>query len=129
MPRVRTKICGITRVEDALKAASLGADAIGLNFYPDSGRYIDIDQAHAIVDHLPPFVQSVGVFVDPNEKQVESILNNIRIDLLQFHGHEQDDFCAAFGINFMKVIRVGPGVNLLDAQNEYPSASALLLDP
>ncbi|TXI28214.1 MAG: N-(5'-phosphoribosyl)anthranilate isomerase, partial [Aquipseudomonas alcaligenes] len=88
MTAVRVKICGITRVEDALAAAKAGADAIGLVFYAKSPRAVDIEQARAILAALPPFVTTVGLFVDAERSELERILASVPLDLLQFHGDE-----------------------------------------
>jgi phosphoribosylanthranilate isomerase len=86
--RTRVKICGITRIEDALAAVELGADAIGLVFYEPSPRNVSIEQAKAIVDSLPPFVSKVGLFVNESPRNIEHILARVSLDILQFHGDE-----------------------------------------
>ena len=126
--RTRVKICGFTRDEDARAAALLGVDAIGLVFYPVSPRNVDIKQAQAIVEVLPPFVTVVGLFVDENPERVREVLSQVRIDLLQFHGEESPDYCEAFGRAYIKAIRMKPGVDLLKLASDYRSASGLLLD-
>ncbi len=90
--RTRIKICGITSVEDARVAVESGADAIGLVFYAPSPRYVGLAQARAIIAAIPPFVTTVGLFVDPAEDQVEAVLGACSLDLLQFHGDEPADF-------------------------------------
>jgi phosphoribosylanthranilate isomerase len=92
------KICGITRTADALAAARHGAHAIGLVFYRPSPRYVDPDAAAAIVQALPPFVTTVGLFVDAEEDDVRRIAAHTGVQLLQFHGAESADFCASFGL-------------------------------
>src|SRR5690606_38664524 len=94
---VRSKICGITRVEDALTAAEQGADAIGLVFYAKSPRAVDASRAREILFALPPFVTSVGLFVDAATAQVEEVLRVVPLDLLQFHGDETAEYCESFG--------------------------------
>jgi phosphoribosylanthranilate isomerase len=126
--RTRVKICGLTRVEDALAAARLGADAIGLVFYPQSPRNVDMEQAQAIVAALPPFLTVVGLFVDEAEARIEEVLGQVRIDLLQFHGEESPEFCTSFGKPFIKAIRMRPGTDLIHAAGVYRKASGLLLD-
>jgi phosphoribosylanthranilate isomerase len=122
------KICGITRVEDALVAAGEGAHAIGLNFYKPSPRYLEPDAAAAIVRALPPFVTSVGLFVDAAEEEVRSIAVRTGVRLLQFHGSETAAFCEGFDLPYMKAVRVRPGVDLLQYAHAFRSAKALLLD-
>jgi phosphoribosylanthranilate isomerase len=124
----RVKICGITRVEDALAAAQAGADAIGLVFHAGSPRHVTPDQAAVIVGALPPFVTSVALFVDPDAARVEAVLRRVRPDLLQFHGDESPDFCRGFGVPYLKAIRVRPGVDLLQFPARYADARGLLLD-
>ncbi|MDO9189827.1 MAG: phosphoribosylanthranilate isomerase [Sulfurimicrobium sp.] len=124
----RSKICGITRVEDGLVASQHGADAIGLVFYPPSPRHVSITQAAAIAVALPPFVSTVGLFVNPDATEVESVLREIRLDLLQFHGDETPEFCASFSVPYLKAVRVKPGVDLLQYAIRFRSAKGLLLD-
>ena len=109
MTAVRVKICGITRVEDALAAAAAGADAIGLVFYAKSPRAVDIEQAREILAALPPFVTTVGLFVDAERSELERILASVPLDLLQFHGDESVQQCEAFGRPYIKALRVKAG--------------------
>ena len=124
----RIKICGITRIEDALAAAHLGADAIGLVFYPGSPRAVTPEQARAIIDALPPFVVPVGLFVNAGVETVRDTLAAAPLQLLQFHGEETPDFCAAFGRPFLRAVRVRPGTDLLQYAREFHAAKGLLLD-
>ena len=124
----RVKICGITRVDDALVAARAGADAIGLIFYPGSKRCISVARACEIVQALPPFVTTVALFVDPVENEVREVLERVQPDLLQFHGQEPAELCARFSRPWLKAVRVRPGVDLLQCATEYAGARALLLD-
>jgi len=126
--RTRIKICGITRVEDAISAAEQGADAIGLVFYPLSPRYVSITQAKAIADALPPFVSVVALFVNPTSTEVKQVLTSVRIDLLQFHGDEDEETCAQYGLPYLKAIRVKSGTNLIQYAQDFTSTKALLLD-
>lgn len=130
IPRMRTrvKICGFTRSEDALTAGRLGADAIGLVFYPRSPRHVTIEQARAIVGVLPPFVTVVGLFVDEEPERVREVIRQVRIDLLQFHGDEGPVYCQTFGRPYLKAIRMRPGTDLLKVATEYQTAMGLLLD-
>ncbi|HEV7394137.1 MAG TPA: phosphoribosylanthranilate isomerase [Burkholderiales bacterium] len=122
------KICGITRVEDALVAARCGAHAIGLVFYRPSPRYVEPRAAAEIVRALPPFVTPVGLFVDAAEDEVRSVAADTGVQLLQFHGSEPPEFCARFGLPFLKVVRVRPGVDLLQYARDFHGAKGLLLD-
>jgi len=126
--RTRIKICGITRVEDALAAARFGADAIGLVFYPGSPRAVTPAQARAIIAELPPFVVPVGLFVNADASAVRETLAAAPVQLLQFHGDESPGFCAEFGIPFLRAVRVKRGADLLQYSREFHAAGGLLLD-
>ena len=126
--RTRVKICGITRIEDALAAAHNGADAIGLVFYAESPRNVSLQAAQEIVDALPPFISVVGLFVNASENKIQTVLSQLRLDVLQFHGDETVADCAQFNLPYLKAIRVKPDTNLLQYCLEFNSAQALLLD-
>lgn len=126
--RTRIKICGITRLADALAAARLGADAIGLVFVHTSPRCVDTDTAAAIARALPPFVTRVALFVNPSRTEVESVLERVRPDMLQFHGEETAEFCRSFGVPWLKAIRVMPGVDLLQCATDFQGAAGVLFD-
>lgn len=123
----RIKCCGMTRVEDALLAARLGADAIGLVFSGRSRRQVTLDEARAIARALPPFVTTVALFMDDEADLVGRVIDGLQPDLLQFHGSEGDGWCAAFGRPFVKAVAMG-GDSAEPAWNAYPQAAALLLD-
>jgi len=126
--RTRIKICGTTSARDALAAANLGADAIGLVFYPPSPRSVSIEQAREIIAVLPPFIVPVALFVDPEPHEVERVLARCRVGLLQFHGDESPELCARFGVPYLKALRVRPGVNLIQSLTPYADAAGWLLD-
>lgn len=126
--RTRTKICGITRVEDARVAVAHGADAIGLVFYAKSPRHVSIQRATEIVAALPPFVDAVGLFVDAVPDEVRAVFDTVRLDLLQFHGNETPAYCQAFDFPYIKAVRVRPETNLIQYAADFASAKALLLD-
>jgi phosphoribosylanthranilate isomerase len=126
--RTRIKICGITRAEDALAAALAGADAIGLVFYNPSPRAVTTAQARAIIRDLPPFVTTVGLFVDASAAEVNQVLEQVPLDLLQFHGNEPPEFCAGFGRPYLKAIRMRPGLDVAAEADRFGSASGILLD-
>ena len=128
MNRTRIKICGITRVEDALAAARAGADAIGLNFWSGTPRRVAPDRARAITAALPPFVAAVGLFVDPTADEVRAALDAVPLAALQFHGHEDAGFCRAFGRPYLKAIAVADGGDLLESLSPYGDAAGVLLD-
>jgi phosphoribosylanthranilate isomerase len=126
--RTRVKICGITRPQDARAAAEAGADAIGLVFYPPSPRYLSGERAVEIRDALPPFVQAVALFVNPDAAQVAQVIGRVKPALLQFHGEEAPAFCAQFGVPFVKACRVRPGVDALEYLRPFSAAAAWLFD-
>ena len=127
-PRTRIKICGITRDEDALFAAACGVDSIGLNFHPPSPRFIEIDAALAIRRILPPFVSITALFLDDSEDWITQVAHRLRPDYLQFHGSESAEFCAAWGIPYLKTIPMGSTVDASAYAARYPTAHGFLLD-
>lgn len=124
----RIKICGITCHEDAVAAVAAGADALGFVFYEPSPRYVDPARAADIISALPPFVTTVGLFVDAADEQVEAIIGQTGLDLLQFHGKESEARCSRFSRPYIKALRVRPELDLEKLASEYPSARGLLLD-
>jgi phosphoribosylanthranilate isomerase len=126
--RTRVKICGITRVEDAVVAVNAGADAIGLVFYAPSPRFVIIEQAQKIVAAIPPFVSVVGLFVNAPKAEIESVLSRVHLDILQFHGDETPHDCEQINLPYYKAIRVKAGTNLIQCAQQYRTAKALLLD-
>lgn len=126
--RTRVKICGITRVEDALCAVRHGADAIGLVFYAPSPRNVSVAQAIEIVREIPAFVSVVGLFVNADVNFINAVLSTVKLDILQFHGDESPAECAQFGLPYLKAIRVKSESNLLQCAQDFATAKALLLD-
>lgn len=130
--RTRVKICGVTRLDDALCAANAGADAIGLIFYDKSKRAICLAAALEIRRDLPAFVSTVALFVNATEAEVETVANALKPALLQFHGDETPQYCEALslktGIPYLKAVSVGVDTNLLQYAVAYSSAVALVLD-
>jgi len=123
--RVRVKVCGITRVEDALAAAELGVDAVGLNFAPDSPRCVDRPTARAICDALPPLMSRVGVVVNPAGGALTLLARETGVERFQFHGEESPGECAAAPLPWFKAFRIGPGFSL-DALERYHAPAHLL---
>ncbi len=126
--RTRVKICGFTRAEDAVCAAQLGVDAIGLVFYPPSPRNIDIEQAIEIVNALPAFVSVVALFVDEQESRIREVLEWVPVDCLQFHGDEPAEACRLYGKRYMKAVRMQDGTDISGLARQYHDAAGLLLD-
>jgi phosphoribosylanthranilate isomerase len=128
--RTRVKICGITRADDALAAAVMGADAIGLVFYENSPRHVEIEQAAAICSQLPAFVTIVALFLDAEPAYVNDVLTRVPIDLLQFHGAEDPTYCDRFGRPYIKTLGMGSlsQQGLISQSKAYRNARGLLLD-
>lgn len=128
LQRTRIKICGITRPEDGVVAAQAGADAIGLVFWAKSPRAVTIEQAAKICAALPPFVTTVGLFVDAEPAWVEQVLSEVSLSLLQFHGDESPADCERFRTPYLKAVRMRDGVDAVALRDQYASTRALLLD-
>ncbi|HZO04488.1 MAG TPA: phosphoribosylanthranilate isomerase [Burkholderiales bacterium] len=126
--RTRIKICGITRTADAAEAARAGADAIGLVFYPPSPRFLSIERAREIRDALAPFVQTVALFVNADAAQIAQVIGRVHPAMLQFHGDESPEFCAQFGLPYIKACRVKAGVSALEYLRPFSGAAAWLFD-
>ena len=126
--KVRAKICGITSFEDANQAIQAGADALGFVFYKASPRYISPEMAAEICKKLPPFVCKVGLFVDASRKEISEICQNVELDLLQFHGNEQEQYCLGFKVPYIKAIRIQTAIDFETAEKKYSSAKAILVD-
>lgn len=126
--RTRIKICGIREAAHARVAADAGADAIGLVFYGKSPRYLAPADAARIAAGLPPFVMAVGLFVNPAESEVRAILEQVPLDLLQFHGDETAEFCERFERPYVRVVRMEAGTDLVEYAHRFSRARALLLD-
>ncbi len=123
--RTRIKICGITRLEDALTASALGVDAVGFVFYKNSPRYIEPMKAAAIIRQLPPFVSAVGLFVNPSQQEIDEVLASCPLGVVQLHGDESPEFCQAQARRVLKAIPVATAEDVLKAK-QY--ACPILLD-
>ena len=128
MPRTRIKICGITDEHTALCAAEAGADAIGFVFYPPSPRYVRPARAAELCALLAPFVTPVGLFVNASPEEIRGVLDQVPLQLLQFHGEEVEADCLAAGRPYIKAARMRPGLDLVNYAACFPSARALLVD-
>ena len=139
MNRTRIKICGLTRKEDIRTVVSAGADALGFVLYPRSPRYVPAHKVAELTAELPPFVSTVGLFVNADIDDVLAVVETTHLSLLQFHGDETPDWCAevadATNIPFIRVFRVKPDTtadDLLQYERIYRNASpyfkGLLLD-
>ena len=128
MSRTRVKICGITRAQDLRAAVAAGADALGFVFAARSPRRLGTTQAAELVAEVPAFVSRVGLFLDQEPAEVRSVLAEVRLELLQFHGREPADYCRQFGLPYIKAVAMAPGVDLAAVEQEFNDAAALLLD-
>jgi len=129
--RTRVKVCGITSVQDAYFTCAAGVDSIGLVFYEKSSRYVSIPKAKKINDSLAPFVTSVGLFFNPSQEFVESVLNQVELDLLQFHGKESPEFCDSFNRPYIKAIGmvgIESEEEFAKISNQYSNAKGFLVD-
>lgn len=126
--RTRVKICGITRKQDVVAAATAGADALGFVFYEPSPRYVTPEAARDLVETVPPFVTATGLFVNPDAGFVKAVLSQVPLDLLQFHGDESPEFCDSFGVRWIKAVRVRESSDIENAFRDYHHASGLLVD-
>jgi phosphoribosylanthranilate isomerase len=128
MSRTRVKICGITRVEDALLACELGADAIGIVMTPSSPRCVSIERARAIRDALPAFVDAVVLTHDLPAERVRAIVDAVQPDRVQFHGSEDAAFCEDFGVRYIKAIGMDGDVDVRTLASRHPRAAGFVLD-
>jgi len=129
MAIVKVKICGLTNADDALAAVDMGADLVGFNFYKSSLRYIDPDKALKIIDKLPTYVDTVGVFVNPDAEELKDMVNRGFLNWIQLHGDETPEFCESLhwlNVRVIKVIRIKTREQL-DLANKF-AADAILLD-
>ncbi|UTW13266.1 phosphoribosylanthranilate isomerase [Marinobacterium rhizophilum] len=124
----RIKICGITRLEDALAAIRFGAHALGFVFYAKSPRFVTPEVAAGIIADLPPFVTTTALFVDAPAEYVEQVVARTGVDLLQFHGSETAAFCRGFSRPYIKALRMKPGLDIAAVMQAYPEARGILLD-
>lgn len=134
-PRTRIKLCGLSRPEDVEHAAALGADAIGLVFYPKSPRAVTVAQAAELARAVPPFVSVVGLFVNATAEEIEAVVREVPLTLLQFHGDETPAQCEALGraarLPWLRAVRVGPSTqsaDLVESALQYSKARGLLFD-
>ncbi len=129
MPPVKIKICGITNLEDARAAVDMGADILGFNFYPPSPRYLTVDKALEILDEIPTFVDTAGIFVNPTIDQIKEITSQGFLNWIQLHGDETPSFCDSlsdYHVKIMKAIRIKSAEDM-QMMYEY-STDAILLD-
>jgi len=122
---VQVKICGVTRMEDANAAVSAGADFVGFNFHAPSPRFVDLEAAKPLRDVIGAKAKVVGVFVNADRKFIEERLRELRLDLLQFHGDEQESALAGWPVPVIRAVRVQPGNAI---QIRHTRADYVLID-
>ncbi|CCF99084.1 MULTISPECIES: phosphoribosylanthranilate isomerase [Ralstonia solanacearum species complex] len=130
--RTRIKLCGLTQPADVDHAVALGADAIGLVFYPPSPRSVTAEQAAELARLAGPFVTVTGLFVNASADDVARVLDRVPLTLLQFHGDETPEQCADIaarvGLPWLRAARVQPGTDLVEFADRFAAAQGLLLD-
>jgi phosphoribosylanthranilate isomerase len=126
--RTRIKICGVSRPEDVDAAVDAGADAVGFVFHPGSPRFLSTDAARVLAAALPPYVTPVGLFVNAEPATIAAVVAAIPTLVLQFHGDETPEACAAAGRPYLRAARMAPGFDLLDFARRFSGAQGLLLD-
>ena len=130
--RTRIKMCGLTRVEDVQTAVAAGCDAIGLVFYAQSPRYVELEVASKLIQHVPAFIEIVGLFVNAKIDQVIEFSKQLPLSLLQFHGNETPEYCESvsqtLNRRYIRALHIKEGENLLQSAALYPNAAAILLD-
>jgi len=128
MKRTRIKICGLTREEDVAAAVALGADALGFIQYPHSPRYVAPERLAQLVAGVPPFIATVGLFVNAPRATIVAVQKVARLSMLQFHGDESAADCAGYGVPYLRAARIAAGLDLLEFEKQHHGARALLLD-
>jgi phosphoribosylanthranilate isomerase len=126
--RTRVKICGLTREQDVRSVVALGADAIGLVFHAPSPRAVSLELAAALAAQVPAFVTVVGLFVDAEPEAVRTVLRQVPLGALQFHGNEPPEYCAVFDRPWIKAVAMRDGIDPLEQARRYAGAASLLLD-
>jgi phosphoribosylanthranilate isomerase len=133
--RTRVKLCGLSKADDVDYAVALGADAVGVVFYPPSPRSVSVALAAELVRRVPPLVTAVGLFVNATPEWIREVTSEVEISLLQFHGDETPAQCDALareaGLPWWRAVRVGPDqtpADLIESSLDYSAANGLLLD-
>ena len=126
--QTRIKFCGMTNEQDVMRAIDLGIDALGFVFVNDSPRYLTVDQARELTKKVPPFVIKVGLFMNSEKKDIDRVLNNVRLDLLQFHGDEDEEYCLQFQRPYIKAVPMGSISSVTDYCKKYSSVTGFVFD-
>ena len=132
--QTRIKFCGLTRKQDVQQAVALGVDALGFVFVKKSARNLDLDHAVELINEVPPFVNTVGLFMNAQASEVENVLKHVRMNLLQFHGDEEEGFCKQFDVPYLKAVPMTSilasesAASVTDFCQGFPSATGFILD-
>ena len=126
--QTRIKFCGMTKQDDVQHAISLGVDALGFVFVQNSPRYLTIDEAKILFDLIPPFIIKVALFMNSNAADVLNAINELRFNLLQFHGEEDEEYCNQFDIPYLKAVPMGSTHSVSEYCAKYLSATGFVLD-
>ena len=126
--QTRIKFCGLTRQQDVQQAVALGVDALGFVFVKASAREIDIDTAISLDSQVPPFVIKVGLFMNAQVADVENVIKHVKLNLLQFHGDEDEAFCNQFNMPYIKAVPMASTSSLEDFCDRYATATGFILD-
>jgi phosphoribosylanthranilate isomerase len=126
--QTRIKFCGLTRQQDVQHAVALGVDALGFVFVKKSARNVDVNNAARLINEVPPFVNKVGLFMNAQASEVENVLKHVRLNLLQFHGDEDEAFCNQFNIPYLKAVPMASTTSITDFCQGFSSATGFILD-
>ena len=126
--QTRIKFCGMTNHQDVQRAIDLGIDALGFVFIEESPRYLTIQQAQELLEKVPPFVVKVGLFMNSASEHISDVVKNVRLDLLQFHGDEDEEFCLQFQYPYLKAVPMRTTTSVSDFCLNFPSATGFVLD-
>ena len=126
--RIFTKFCGITRLEDAINASNAGCNALGFVFVKSSKRFITANKCQSIINKISPLVISVGLFSNNSKEEVKKIIQQCPLQVLQFHGKEDKEFCEQFNLPYWKAIPMADLVDPLTYSQKHPNAQAYVVD-
>lgn len=126
--QTRIKFCGMTQQTDVQHAVKLHVDALGFVFVERSPRYLTIDKANKLFNLIPPYIMKVGLFMNEEPGQVKFVLSQLNINLLQFHGEEEESYCNQFDIPYLKAVPMSSTGAVSEFCSKYPSATGFVLD-
>ena len=132
--QTRIKFCGLTRQQDVQYAIELKVDALGFVFVEKSARNLEVESAASLINEVPPFVNRIGLFMNAQASDVENVLKHVRLNLLQFHGDEEESFCKRFNMPYLKAVpmasinSVKSTASVTDFCQAFPSATGFIFD-